>query len=100
MQELQKLPRYPNEVLPLFLYLGDRHHAYNAALNYDLKIHAHLSLGSELHAAYPGSIAELHFDVEDKQDEDLMSKFEEIYEFLGKNMRLWHNAIYYENIMA
>ncbi|XP_064392267.1 serine/threonine/tyrosine-interacting-like protein 1 isoform X2 [Halichondria panicea] len=80
--ELLSLPRYPSEILPLFLYLGDRHHAYNASLNYDLKIHVHLSLGSKLYPAFPEGVTELHLDVDDQPDQDLLSKFEEIYEFL------------------
>ena len=82
-QELQCLPRYPSEILPLFLYLGDRQQAFNASVNHDLKIHAHLSIGAGLQSAYPGKISELHFDIEDKPDEDLFSRFEEIFEFLG-----------------
>ena len=84
MQELQHLPVLPSEVLPLFLYLGDRRHAYNAAMNYDLKIHAHVSMGEELHSAFPGSVTELHVDVADCADSDLLGRFEEICEFLGK----------------
>ncbi len=84
LQELLSLPRYPSEILPLFLYLGDRHHAYNASLNYDLKIHVHLSLGSKLYPAFPEGVTELHLDVDDQPDQDLLSKFEEIYEFLGE----------------
>ena len=84
LQELQNLPRYPSEILPLFLYLGERCHAYNAAMNYDLKIHAHISLGVELESAYPGAIAELHYDISDEPRQDLLSKFDEIFEFLGK----------------
>lgn len=84
LQELQNLPRYPSEILPLFLYLGERCHAYNAAMNYDLKMHAHVSLGAELESAYPGTIAELHYDVSDEPGQDLLSKFDETYEFLGQ----------------
>jgi serine/threonine/tyrosine-interacting-like protein 1 len=84
LQELQNLPRYPSEILPLFLYLGERCHAYNAAMNYDLKIHAHISLGTELESAYPGTITELHYDISDEPGQDLLSKFDEIYEFLGQ----------------
>ncbi len=84
IQELQALPCYPSEILPLFLYLGDRRHAYNASLNYELKIRAHLSLGSEMYHAFPEGITELHFDVEDHSGQNLVSKFEEIFKFLGK----------------
>ena len=86
-QELEHLPFYPSEILPLFLYLGDHRHAYNAALNYELKIHTHLNMGSELQTAYPSTIAELHIEVEDSPDADLFSHFEEIYKFLGSMHR-------------
>jgi len=82
VQELQHLPFLPSEVLPLFLYLGDRRHAYNAAMNYDLKIHAHVNMGGELHSAFPGAIAELHIDVEDSAGSNLLERFEEICKFL------------------
>lgn len=82
-QELKALPRYPNEILPLFLYLGERCHAYNASTNYDLKIRTHVSLGSKQYPAYPEGLTELHFDVEDQPGQDLLSKFDEICEFLG-----------------
>ena len=53
-------------------------------MNYDLKIHTHVSLGAELHPAYPGTIAELHYDISDEPGQDLLSKFDEIFDFLGK----------------
>ena len=53
-------------------------------MNYDLKIHAHVSLGVELEFAYPGAIAELHYDISDEPGQDLHGKFDEIFEFLGK----------------
>ena len=87
-----KLPRYPSEIVPLFLYLGERCHAYNAAMNYDLKIHAHVSLGHGLEAAYPGTIAELHYDVRDEPGQDLLSKFDEIFDFLG--MYIYSQQLY------
>lgn len=86
MQELQNLPRYPSEIVPLFLYLGERCHAYNAALNYDLKIRAHISLVAGLEPAYPDTIANLHYDVSDEPGQDLLSKFDEMFEFLGKQI--------------
>lgn len=85
-QELQNLPCFPSEILPLFLYLGDHRHAYNASLNYDLKLHNHLRLGNdqELPPAFPESTNELHIDVEDTPQADLSSRFEEIVQFIGK----------------
>ena len=53
-------------------------------MNYDLKIHTHVSLGVELESAYPGAIAELHYDISDEPGQDLHGKFDEIFEFLGK----------------
>jgi len=93
VQELQHLPFLPSEVLPLFLYLGDRRHAYNAAMNYDLKIHAHVNMGGELHSAFPGAIAELHVDVEDSAGSNLLERFEEICEFLGQLNLNWPTVI-------
>lgn len=93
VQELQHLPFLPSEVLPLFLYLGDRRHAYNAAMNYDLKIHAHVNMGGELHSAFPGAIAELHIDVEDSAGSNLLERFEEICKFLGQLNLNWPTVI-------
>ena len=75
--------------MPLFLYLGDHRHAYNASLNYDLKIHTHVRLGNEreLPPALPESTEELHVDVEDAPQSDLGSHFGKIVEFIGKNVR-------------
>ena len=53
-------------------------------MNYDLKIHAHISIGNELESAYPGTITQLHYDVTDEPGQDLLSKFDEMFEFLGK----------------
>ena len=78
------MPRYPNEVLPLFLYVGDRGHACNASLNYDLKINSHVNMIAGLPPSYPGSISELHVEVEDKEDTDLLARFEEIYSYIGE----------------
>ena len=84
-QELQHFPFYPSEILPLFLYLGDRRHAYNAAMNYDLKIHAHLNMAGELHSAFPGAVAELHIEVDDcTGSSNLLARFEEMCTFLGQ----------------
>lgn len=82
-QELERLPLYPNEVVPLFLYLGDHRHAYNAAMNYDLRVHAHLNMAAELSPAYPGKIAEMRTEVKDESGTDLLARFQEIFEFLG-----------------
>ena len=79
------MPRYPNEILPLFLYIGDRGHACNASMNYDLKINTHVCMIAGLPTPYPGAIGEpLHIEVEDKEDTDLLSRFEEIYSFIGE----------------
>lgn len=78
------MPRYPNEVLPLFLYIGDHGHGCNASMNYDLKINSHVNMIAGLDTPYPGSISELHVEVEDKEDTDLLARFEEIYSFIGK----------------
>ena len=88
LQELQNLPLFPSEIIPLFLYLGDHRHAYNASLNYDLKLHNHLRLGNdqELPPAFPESVNELHIDIEDTPDADMTSHFEEILEFIGENI--------------
>lgn len=80
--ELEHLPRYPSEILPLFLYLGDRRHAYNAALNHDMKIHAHVNMAAELYTAFPNSIAELHIAVEDKPETILSNEFDKICDFI------------------
>ncbi len=37
-----------------------------------------------MYPAFPEGVTELHLDVEDQPDQDLLSKFEEIYEFLGE----------------
>ena len=83
------MPFYPSEIMPLFLYLGDHRHAYNASLNHDLKIHTHVRLGNEreLPPALPESTEELHVDVEDTPQSDLGSHFSKIVEFIGKNVR-------------
>ena len=80
-QELEHMPRYPNDTVPL-IYVGDCGHACNASMNYDLKIISHVNLIAELNAPYPGT--ELHVEVEDKDDTDLLAKFEEIYIFIGE----------------
>ena len=82
-QELERLPLYPNEVVPLFLYLGDHRHAYNAAMNYDLRVHAHLNMAAELGPAYPGKIVEMRTEVKDETGTDLLARFQEIFDFLG-----------------
>ena len=78
------MPRYPNEVLPLFLYVGDRGHGCNASMNYDLKINSHVNMIAGLDTPYPGSISELHVEVDNKEDTDLLARFEEVYSFIGK----------------
>ncbi|XP_065893320.1 serine/threonine/tyrosine-interacting-like protein 1 [Dysidea avara] len=80
--ELEHMPRYPSEVLPLFLYVGDHGHACNASMNYDMKINSHINMIAGLPPSYPGSISELHVDVEDKEDTDLLARFEEIYSYI------------------
>lgn len=97
-QELQNLPCFPSEILPLFLYLGDHRHAYNASLNYDLKLHHHIRLAKdqELPPAFPESTNELHINIEDTPQADLASRFEEITEFIGeKAQHLPHTLHYY-----
>ena len=92
------MPRYPNEVLPLFLYVGDRSHACNASMNYDLKINSHVNMIADLATPYPGTINELHVEVEDKEDADLLARFEEIYLYMGTFTFLitigYYNCIY------
>ena len=83
-QELEKLPRYPSELLPLSLYLGDSTHAYNAALNYAMKISIHVNSSVELYPAFPGTITTLHVGVRDEGEEDLLGRFEEVCDFIGE----------------
>lgn len=78
------MPRYPNEVLPLFLYIGDRGHACNVSMNYDLKINTHVNMIAGQPTPYEGSINTLHIEVEDKEDADLLTTFEEIYSYIGE----------------
>ncbi len=82
-QELEHAPLYPSEILPLFLYLGERRHAYNPSLNHDMKIHSHVNMAYELHTAFPDSIRELHVAVEDNVEVNLLDKFQIIYDFIG-----------------
>lgn len=80
-QEVQHLPRYPSEILPLFLYLGEKRDACNAALNYDLKINCHVILGENISPIFPGKIESLHINIRDLQDHQLPCT--EIYRFIG-----------------
>lgn len=89
------MPHYPSEILPLFLYLGDKRHACNAALNYDLKITSHVLLGEESDPAYPGKIESLQVNVRDDPRDQL--PFSEICEFLGKKMILLILVIKFDN---
>ena len=73
---------YYCEILPLFLYVGEKRDACNAALNYDLKINTHVALGEDIAPAFPGKIESLHVTARDSQDSQL--PFEEIYEFIGQ----------------
>jgi len=82
LQELQHLPHYPSEILSLFLYVGDKRDACNAALNYDLKITGHVVLGDNIFPAYSGRIESLHIPYDDEPNETPLP-FTEICEFLG-----------------
>ena len=79
---MQHLPHYPSEILPLFLYLGEKRDACNAALNYDLKISNHVVLGEDIDPVFPGKIESLHIQMKDSQDCQLPCA--EIYEFIGE----------------
>jgi hypothetical protein len=83
------LPLYPSEILPLFLYLGDKRHAYNAALNYELKIRSHVNASRELYTAFPGSINELHIEIDDNPDVDILLKFKEACDYIGQPQSLY-----------
>ncbi len=43
-----------------------------------------------MYPAFPDGVTELHLDVEDQPHQDLLSKFEEIYEFLGEEKELYN----------
>lgn len=81
LKEVQHLPRYPSEILPLFLYVGEKRDAWDGTINTELKINRHLALGEENSPAFPGKIESLHIMARDSQDEQL--PFEEICEFIG-----------------
>lgn len=83
LQELECLPHYPSEIVPLFLYLGDERHAYNAAMNYDVKIHVHLNVSHKLDIIYTGAISELRVEVCDDPTTNLLPRFDDIVDFLG-----------------
>ena len=53
-------------------------------MNYDLKINNHVNMIANLPTLFQGSINELHIGVEDKEDTDLLARFEEIYSYLFK----------------
>lgn len=79
---MQHLPHYPSEILPLFLYLGEKRDACNVALNSDLKINSHVVLGEDIAPVFPGKIESLHINIRDSQEYQLPC--DEIYEFIGK----------------
>lgn len=68
--------------MPLFLYLGEKRDACNAALNSDLKITTHVVLGGEISPTFPGKINSLHVKIRDDPEEELA--LSEICEFLGE----------------
>lgn len=78
------MPHYPSEILPHFLYLGDERHAYNPLLNYDMKIKGHINVSSDLYSAWPETINEVHIDVQDVPQANLLERFEEVCSFIGK----------------
>jgi len=53
-------------------------------MNYDLKINSHVNMIADLATPYPGTINELHVEVEDKEDADLLARFEEICLYIGR----------------
>eukprot|EP00731_Ephydatia_muelleri_P023673 Em0015g1256a len=80
--ELECLPHYPSEIIPLFLYLGDERHAFSAATNHDVKIHVHLNASHKLDTLYSGAISELRVEACDDPATNLLPKFGDIVDFL------------------
>ncbi|XP_019853001.1 PREDICTED: serine/threonine/tyrosine-interacting-like protein 1 [Amphimedon queenslandica] len=81
-KELEHLPHYPSEILPHFLYLGDERHAYNPLLSYDIKIKGHINVSSDLYSAWPETVNEVHVDVQDVPQANLLERFEEVCSFI------------------
>lgn len=81
-RELECLPHYPSEIIPSFLYLGDERHAFNAATNYDIKIHVHLNVSHKIDTLYTGAISELRVETCDDPTTDLLPRFNDIVDFL------------------
>lgn len=52
-------------------------------MNYNLKIHTHLALGQELRPAFSGKVQTLHLKIEDLADENMLTHFPEICNFIG-----------------
>lgn len=93
-REVQHLPRYPSEILSLFLYVGEKRDACNAALNYDLKINHHVALGEDISPLFPGKIESLHVTIRDSQEDQL--PFTEIYEFIESCWQKSGRVLVYE----
>lgn len=81
-QELQCLPHYPSEVLPLFLYLGDTRHASSVATVTALGIHAHINMTGL--PICPASLSASELCVEGQDGAELLSRMQELCHFIGK----------------
>lgn len=65
--------------------MGDKRDAWNAALNYDLKISCHVVMGEGITPAYPGKIESLQINIRDDPEDQL--PFPEICTFLGEDCK-------------
>ena len=64
-----------------------------------------MSLGSEQYSAFPEGMTELRLDVDDQPDQDLLCKFEEVYDFLGMSCKvimihlMWYVLLEHQTLM-
>eukprot|EP00850_Spirogloea_muscicola_P001620 SM000006S19385 [mRNA] locus=s6:470661:473365:- [translate_table: standard] len=80
------IPRYPAEVVPEFLYLGDWQHAAAEERLRDLGITKILTIHTE-QLALKGSFEKLHCDLSDEHDADIAAHFEPAFQFIERSQR-------------
>lgn len=81
-QELQCLPHYPSEVLPLFLYLGDTRHASAVATCSTLSIRALINMTGQ--PTCPASPVAGELCVEGPDGGELLPRLQELCHLIGE----------------
>ena len=78
----KRLPKYPHEIIPNKLYLGNGHQATNKMIVSTLNITHTANISKKIKCAFPEKIKYIDVQIDDLEAEDILSHIQKVVDFI------------------